>query len=112
MNNKTLRVGVLLLLTLFLNAHGEPNSAPKLRTIKVVVQAPKTLKKRVEILLKKYPKIDDKYRILVVKPDPNIDYKIIQIKPDPKVDYKIHILDPETKKIIPELYAESKVLPI
>lgn len=58
-----------------------------------MIQAPKTLKQKVEKLLKKQPKVESKYRILVVKPDPHIDYKI-------------HILDPETKKIIPGLSRE------
>ncbi|MBC8343053.1 MAG: hypothetical protein H8E61_03630 [Bacteroidetes bacterium] len=38
------------------------------------------------------------YKILIVKPDPNIDYKILQVRPDKNIDFKLQIYDPGNNK--------------
>ena len=39
-------------------------------------------------------RVDQRYKIVIVEPRPNVDYKIRVFRPDPNVDYKIRNLYP------------------
>ena len=45
------------------------------------------------------PGEQDKYAMIVIKPDPRVDYKILEIPPDPTIDYKIIERFPESDRI-------------
>jgi len=56
------------------------------------------IKGRLKDIIKSNPKIENKFHIKVIKPDPNVEYSIVQVKPAPNVDYKIKVIVPFTNR--------------